>query len=218
MPTAKPDGPDLDKLDRCSAETLLLRNKHTGQYLFGLCNHRHMCRRCAKIYQSKIWARARGAQWQTFITLTMPPDQANITAQNIGLQSRIWERFRRRLLRRLGTVRYFAIREGNRPEQRLHLHLLLDVAITHSQRSSLLTLATSAGFGEVADLRSIAQSTHVLNYVTKDLNRIDSDPGVPWPPHTKLFFTNLPQGPSRKAPPGTWVPVYNPYRRSTSLS
>jgi hypothetical protein len=140
-------------------------------------------------------------------TLTLPPELASVTPQTIRAQSRAWNRLLARLRRLYRTFEWAWIREQN-AGRNLHLHLLWTLERVTVTQLSLL--ANQSGFGIICDIRPIRTQdarNQFINYATKSLGLIDSDPDGTWPPRTRHYRTSLPQLPKTNKDRYTRVPI-----------
>jgi hypothetical protein len=189
-------------LDHCSTSTPLLLNEGTGQLMYGFCNRRRICRRCANIYRWRIRARFGQRVWKTMLTVTMPPSRGDVISANIDYMAKAWTSLCARLRRRYGAFDYAGVREGLRPAQRLHAHILLTISARRLDKMTIATLAEKAGFGSVLELTTVHSQPKLVSYVVKDLRRTDTDVGDQWPRGKNTYFTNLP--PLKRSPSQKW--------------
>lgn len=126
------------------------------------------CKECAAVKSRKIAIKSRKAFEKDrvrFMTLTAKTGQS-ITQMLISLKES-WNRLRTELTRNGKKLKYFWCLEAGEKNHRPHLHVLIDRYIPQRRLSRL---AARCGFGSIADIRAVKDSS-VFNYVTKYLSK-----------------------------------------------
>jgi hypothetical protein len=173
-------------LEHCPGNTCKITNILTGQEIYAFCNRRRICRRCAETYRYRIARQLDTVQWESHAMLTMIPGEDRPTPVDIRRQSQRWLVLAG-LLRKHWPHFYYAWFREIAHGTRLHLHVLW--SIPRSEMEILRSLADEAGFGYV-DVRSIRRpeakpQKAVINYVTKSLATICTDPDGAWSIRTR---------------------------------
>jgi hypothetical protein len=193
------------------------------------CN-RWTCIHCGPRKANRARDRLRRVNWQKLITVTLPPGRGWPKPANLRYQSAHLRSFWRALTRRYGAFRYAWVREVGPPRpdcvchpdireingeradaldcicgaggNRLHLHILIDVARWIDKRW-LQAMAIRCGFGWV-DIRAIRGElvSYVVKYLAKGW-------AMPFPPRTRRLQT---RNVERLEPAAgwafTWYPIH----------
>lgn len=191
--------------DFCLNPPFTLVNKATGLLVKPQCNRPKVCRRAANYYRWCIRERLQDIAWTAALTLTMTkafgqPSQANIT-----VQSRAWSRFISRVRQIHGPFHWAWLRE----QSPLHLHVLWD-ALSIPQ-ADLSSIAEQSGFGPVVHIRATrtpGERCKAIDYVTKSLSLLPTDPNGDWPLRTRRYRASVPK--QAPQPKQQWGVIYDP--------
>jgi len=125
--------------------------------------------------------------------LSMPSELGQPTRANLTHQSKGIGLFLKSVRKRFRELHFAWVRELSE-NRRLHLHLIWNVPWL--DQTELSELAKKAGFGSVVHVRSFrrpgSSQVKAINYLTKELGAIETDPTGAWPPKTRRYQISAP--------------------------